>query len=404
MPSVLTNPRYTYLWASLLLCTLVLTRFYWPAAHGLDVTGHQIGRDFISVWAGPKLAFSGRLSTLFDLDGYVDAISALFGQPLHFHNWGYPPFTLLLFWPFAQLPYFWALAVWTVGFFAVFAWTGVSFVGAEHRRYMLLALVCAPACIINTVGGQNGFATGALLLGGILCLQKRPILAGVLFGLLTSKPQLGLVLPFALLALRAWKTIAAACLTTALLVASSLVAFGPEPWRVFLTQTSAFQWQLLKRFSGFYTVMMSSVMAEARTLGVPFDAALSLQAVVSLTVLILATWAVTKTQCARQRAFILVSAVPLITPYGFNYDFTALSVVLTWRLIEDAPPVGSAKDLLFKLGWLAPIMLMPLNMLGIGIAPVLFLAIFLVSVSEAAGGFSLKRFGASRVAAPVAEA
>ncbi|KMO26919.1 hypothetical protein VQ02_34070, partial [Methylobacterium variabile] len=96
----------------------LIVRFYWPAGGGLDITGHPIGRDFINNWVGPRLAFSGQLATLFDLEAYHAAIGTTFGAPLPFHNWGYPPFTLLLLWPLAQLPYFAALALWTGGLFA----------------------------------------------------------------------------------------------------------------------------------------------------------------------------------------------------------------------------------------------------------------------------------------------
>ncbi len=374
---------HAHLIVSLALCAIVLTRFYWPAAHGLDVTGHQIGRDFINNWAGPRLAFGGRLATLFDLHGYVDAISGLFGQRLPFHNWGYPPFTLILFEPFSALPYFWALAAWTVVFFALFAWAATAFVKPEHRVYMLVALLCAPACIVNAVGGQNGFATAALFLGGILLMERRPILAGVLLGLLTAKPQLGLVLPLVLIGLRAWRTILAACVTTAVLVAVSVLVFGIEPWRQYLTATSAFQLSLLKDFHGFYPYMMASVLAQARTFGLSFGAAAVLQAAVSVPVALVAAWAATQTADVRQRAFVLASAAPLVTPYAFNSDLTALTVVLTWRMIESPPPAGSAKGILFRLAWLSPIVLMSLNMAGLGLAPLVLIAVFAVAVSEA---------------------
>jgi hypothetical protein len=59
--------RLLYPLASLLLFFPLFYQIYWPAADGLDVTGQQIGRDFINVWAAPQLAFEGRLGTLFDM-------------------------------------------------------------------------------------------------------------------------------------------------------------------------------------------------------------------------------------------------------------------------------------------------------------------------------------------------
>ena len=114
--------RWVYPTLAVLITFAVLVWWYWPAGHdGIDVTNHPIGRDFINNWVGPQLAFGGRLETLFDTKGYHRAIQELFGYPIPFHNWGYPPFTLIFFWPLGKLPSFWALVVWTVGLFAAFA-------------------------------------------------------------------------------------------------------------------------------------------------------------------------------------------------------------------------------------------------------------------------------------------
>lgn len=360
----------------------VVVRFYWPAGAGLDVTGHPIGRDFINNWVGPQLAASGHLATLFDLDAYHAAIGTLFGAPLPFHNWGYPPFTLLLLWPLGQLPYFAALSLWTGGLFAVFA--GVTLKGVEPgRRLRALALLAlAPACLINAVGGQNGFLTAALLLGGLLALDRRPVLAGILFGLLTCKPHLGLVLPLVLLALGAWRTIAAAVATTLVLVGASLLAFGIEPWQHYLLETGAYQYGLLERFTGFYPFMMASVFAGARTFGLSMGAAWSLQLLVTVPVLAATVWAVRHSRDPVQRAGLVATAVPLLTPYAFNYDLTLVAAVLVWRLAAAAP--GSQPDRITVFAWLSPTLMMPLQMLGFGGMPVVLVALFCVLVREVA--------------------
>jgi hypothetical protein len=383
-------PRLLWLVLSVVLISPWLVSFYWPAADGLDVAKHQIGRDFINVWSGPQLAFGGRLATLFDLKAYHAAIGELFGQPLPFHNWGYPLFTLPVFWPLAQLPYFTALAVWTVGLFAIFAKITLSQVEQSARSYALLALALAPACLINTIGGQNGFLTGALFLGGILLIDQRPILAGILFGLLTCKPHLGLVLPFALMALGAWRVIAAATLTALALVAMSVAVFGIEPWRQYLEVTGAYQVLLLERFRGFYTSMMVSGVAGARTFGLSYPAALMAQIALALPVLAAACWAVRATSDPRRRAFVLASAAPLVTPYAFNYDLTALAAVLVWHMCRPLPQ-DFGRTLMLGLGWMVPILAMYLNIWGIGIAPLILAAVFALSVHQAVGDRSAVR-------------
>jgi hypothetical protein len=376
----LSDPLVLFPAAALLISWPLFVRYYWPAGGGLDVTGHQIGRDFINVWAAPQLAFSGRLSTLFDLDDYAEAIGTLFGAPLPFHNWGYPPFTLLMFWPFAQLPYFWALSLWTVVLFAAFAGVTVSQVEPGRRVLALVALAFAPACLVNGIGGQNGFLTAALLLGGLLCLDRRPVLAGALFGLLTLKPHLGLVLPFVLLGLGARRTIAAATLTALALVAASVAAFGLEPWREYLGATSAYQMGLLEKWRGFYTLMMPSVFAGVRGLGLSSTIAWTAQAAVTLPVLAATVWAVRRTGDPRRRAFVVVAAVPLLTPYAFNYDLTALSAALIWKLCERRP--GEAPSVLHLFAWLVPTLMMSVPMLGA--APLALVAIFVTAMREVA--------------------
>ena len=51
------------------------------------------------------------------------------------------------------------------------------------------------------------------MLAGLLQIEDRPIRAGILIGLLTIKPQLGLLIPVILIAERSYATFAAAAVT-----------------------------------------------------------------------------------------------------------------------------------------------------------------------------------------------
>src|SRR3546814_10644419 len=104
----------------------------------------------------------------------------------------------------------------------------------------------------------NGFLTGALLIGGLRLLGTKPIVAGILFGILTVKPQLGILLPFALLAARQWTAIAAAGATTVLLVGISVLLFGWESWQAYIDLVIPLQTAIMTEGSGLFLPMMPS--------------------------------------------------------------------------------------------------------------------------------------------------
>src|SRR5262249_16620590 len=87
-----------------------------------------------------------------------------------------------------------------------------------------------PGVLINLLAGQTGFLSGGLMLGGARLMARHPLVSGALFGLLTYKPQLGIMIPIALVAARPWACIASATLVTALLATTTSLCFGFEAW------------------------------------------------------------------------------------------------------------------------------------------------------------------------------
>jgi hypothetical protein len=69
-----------------------------------------------------------------------------------------------------------------------------------------------------------------LLLGGIRMLERRPLIAGILFGLTSFKPQFALLIPLALIAAAQWRCLLAAVVTVAALVLVSAWLFGTGTW------------------------------------------------------------------------------------------------------------------------------------------------------------------------------
>jgi hypothetical protein len=251
------------------------------------------------------------------------------------------------------------------------------------RPLALALLVLAPATLINGLSGQNGFLTACLLIGGILLLDRRPVLAGILFGLLTYKPHLGVAVPFVLLALGAWRTIAAATTTAILLIAASVALFGLDAWRSYFQVTAGLQVRVLEHFSDFGPLMVTSVMVSvARTFGVSLQAGLAAQIAAAVPVIVLAVWAVRQTSDPARRAFVLVTATLLATPYAMVYDFCALTAVMAWRLFRPQP-LGAVRTAIILVAWLMPVGAIYLNKFDLGLAPLAVLAVFAIAVRDA---------------------
>ena len=113
----------------------------------------------------------------------------------------------------------------------------------------------------NALVGQNGFLTAALIGGTLYLIPVRPILAGVCLGLLSYKPQYGLLFPIVLIAASQWTVFfTAGCRRGRHGVRISWLAFGTESWQAFfhwmpmfsqafLTEGKAPWWKMQSLFS-----------------------------------------------------------------------------------------------------------------------------------------------------------
>jgi len=249
--------------ATCLLCALGLVL---ASKGGVDARGRPLGYDFLCFYAGGRMALAGQAAAAYDLLQARQAQLAVFpglaGDAVF--GWYYPPTYFLVQAPLALLPYGLAWAVWTVGTGALLALAARPALREPGTAWLLLA---APAVLVNLLDGQNGFLTTALLVLGLRAC-RRPALAGLCFGALTLKPQLGLLLPLVLALTRQWRTILWAAATALLLAALSAACFGLEPWRVFLT-ANASQLRVLLERGILPWPMMTSLFAAASMLGAP---------------------------------------------------------------------------------------------------------------------------------------
>jgi hypothetical protein len=195
------------------------------------VTQGRFFSDFAAQWSFGRFAAAGRGSEIYDANALHQFQLAQTGVE-HDYPYPYPPFFLLMLWPIGMVRSFAvAYLVWVGVTFALYA---LASCGGRRRGAMLALLAIAPASTVSVFVGQNGFLFAALLIGGLRCATNRPMLSGILFGLLSFKPHLGLLVPVALLAAGAWRPIVGALATLVVLVALSSLVFGLELWRQWL--------------------------------------------------------------------------------------------------------------------------------------------------------------------------
>ena len=187
--------------------------------------------------------------------------------------------SFLIVYPLALLPYLQSLAVWLALGLAGYLTALWRIFPKPLTLWVGLAF---PAVFWTVTHGQTSFLTTSLFCWGLLQLPRRPVLAGILFGVLIFKPHLGLLLPVALVAGGHWRAVVAAALTAIPSAVASVVLFGTGVWADFLASTSATRSMLESGLDFGQYYKMQSVFAAARLLGSPMLVAYSLQALVAL--------------------------------------------------------------------------------------------------------------------------
>jgi hypothetical protein len=349
--------------------------------------GHHwpLERDFVIFRVASEAIWRGDLITVFDPSRFSALLSDYFG-PQVFTPFPYPPLAVWFVAPLAALPSVLAWPTWLVITFAGFA-AALRRCFAGSWQWVLM-LVAAPASLVNIASGQNGFLSAALLAGGLLLLERRPIVAGVLIGLLTFKPQLGILLPAVFLAGGYYRAFAGAAATTLLLFAGSVALLGWMPWSLYLDIGLQMQWRLLDEGVGAFTFMVPTFFMAARLLGLPLWLSYAAHGIVAVAVLATCCWAIRRPAPLQRRIALVMTGALLVPPYVFNYDMTILlaAQVIAWPGYRNMNGFDRA---VFAMAWLVPAFVMEAGIARLPIAPLILLSQFLVLLrwvkSEAAG-------------------
>ena len=283
--------------------------------------------DFASFYAAGKLVLAGTPALAYDQAAHAAAEAAATAPGIEYQFFFYPPVYLLLCAPLALLPYLAGFVLFQA--LTLAAWLLVMRRILDLRGWVWCVPVLAYPAVFWTLGlGQNAFLTAALLGGMTLLLDERPLLAGVLLGLLCYKPHLALLAPVALAAGGRWRCFAAAAATVAAVLGLSAALFGLDAWHSYLATLGGTRavYELGRiDLAGFVTPY-----GAARVLGATTGAAWLAQAAVSVPAVLAVAWIWRRDPGPPVRSASLPAGILLTVPLALIYDLLLLTVSVGW--------------------------------------------------------------------------
>jgi alpha-1,2-mannosyltransferase len=283
--------------------------------------------DFASFYAAGSLADSGTPALAYNEAAHYAAEQQATAPGIEYQFFYYPPVFLLICALFGRLPYLAAFVAFEAASLLLCLLVARGTV-KEKSWAALLPLLAFPSVFWTLGLGQNAFLTAALFGGALLLIDRRPLLAGMLFGLLCYKPHFGLLIPVALVAGGRWRAFAGAALAGAAMVALSIAFFGWQTWQDFFALAGGSHATYESGridLSGFVTLF-----GGLRLMGVPSTIAYAVQGLGALAAitLVAVVW-----RCQRSlpvRAASLAAATLIAVPVALVYDFLLAGIAIAW--------------------------------------------------------------------------
>jgi hypothetical protein len=310
----------------------VINAAFFPTAYfahwwiwGPDGLGIPI--DFVNVWAAGRLVLEGHPAQAYDWDIHKQVQVALLGQSYEGHfAWHYPPPFLFVASLLACFPYTVAFIGWAATSLVPYLAVMRAIVG---RPFGLLLAAAFPVVLTNALVGQNGFLTASLIGGTLYLLPMRPVLAGICLGLLSYKPQYGLLFPLVLIAASQWRVFVTAAIVAIATAAASWLAFGTESWQAFVHWMPMLSQAFLTEGRAPWG-KMQSIFALVRYFGGTEQLAWIFQWIMSgaAAVVLALMWRSRTSYCLKAAA--LAAGTLLTTPYLFLYDLMVLAIAVAF--------------------------------------------------------------------------
>jgi hypothetical protein len=315
----------------LLILELGVFLFFVAGTNGLIVRlDRPVSVDFVSFYAAGSLAASGTPEVAYDQASHFAAEQRATEPGIAYQYFFYPPVFLLLCRALAMLPYMLAFVAFEALTLALFL-LSIRAVLSEHGWAWTIPVLASPAVFWTLGLGQNSFLTAALLGAGTVLLDRRPVIAGLLFGTLCYKPHFGLLVPVALVAGRHWRAVAAASGAVVALCLASLLLFGLETWQAYLVAFTAspelYAAGQAAKFSGQITPFGAALL-----LGLGPGAAREVQLAAAVVSALLVWWIWRNNASLPVRSAALILATLTAVPLALLYDLTLSLVAVAWLI------------------------------------------------------------------------
>lgn len=283
------------------------------------------GTDFLAFWGAGHVVIAGDPASAYDL-AVQERVQTATGSTGWFAFVNPPPF-LFVAAPFGALPFPAAWLAWVAVTYALWAWAAIR----AFPRYRLLVLVF-PGALIAAGHAQTGLLTGALLVGGVALLDKRPLTAGALLGALIVKPHLALLIPFWLAAGGRWRAFIAAGVSATGLLALAWAVFGSETMLAYSTSWQASAAIMAGDSADFY-LRMATPYSQLR-LFMPPEVALGINIALAACLIALTALAWRRSADPLATGALMLAGTALASPYLFNYDLPFLILPVLWLVRE----------------------------------------------------------------------
>ena len=325
---------------------------FWRAGGPQFSSEAILGGDFIVFWSAAKALWSGDAAAIYASATMEAQLLQFFPNEESYRlSWQYPPTAFLLIGPLGALGYLPALFVW---------WgisVGLLFTILHNfwaRRSALVIALGAAAVLQGLLAGQTGLLTASALALAAFFPGRRPLLAGLAAGLLTVKPQFGILLPIAYIAGGHWRAFFTAAITASLLVLATTLMLGPDIWTAFYNAITAHSDRMQSDIFPFYKVI--SLYGGMVMVGIPIPIAIKIQLAITLGLAIFIFWVWRRHKAPAARTIALCIAAPLAVPYVFYYEL-AILVVPCFLIAKQAMDKGWLRheQILLSVLWLAPL-------------------------------------------------